>query len=123
MGYICLKNTFLQLKHYIQLIYLTSLSATCVEVYQITYGIFETINFFSRHKFSFYNFAFCRSTIPQKQFIKTIQTLHTFYKSIPNSLWFEKLHEEFGKFSLEHLQMLKLILSWDLFIEIRKFRS
>ena len=34
VGYICQKNTFLQLKH-IQRIYLTLLSTTCVKIHQI----------------------------------------------------------------------------------------
>ena len=38
MGYICLK-TSLQLKHYIQKIYLTLLSTTCVKIHQIPYVI------------------------------------------------------------------------------------
>ena len=52
MGYICPKNTFLQLKHYIQRIYLTLLSTTCVKIHQIPYVIFETISHFSRHNSS-----------------------------------------------------------------------
>ena len=48
MGYICLKTTFLHLKHYLQ-IYLTLLSTTCVKIHQIPYVIFETISHFSRH--------------------------------------------------------------------------
>ena len=48
MGYICPKNTFLQLKH-IQRIYLTLLSTTYVKTHQIPYVIFETISHFSRH--------------------------------------------------------------------------
>ena len=42
-------NTFLQLKHYIQRIYLTLFSTTCVKIYQIPYVIFETVKKFSRH--------------------------------------------------------------------------
>ena len=34
MGHICPKNTFLQLKHYIQRIYVTLLSTTCVKIHQ-----------------------------------------------------------------------------------------
>ena len=48
-GYFCPKNTFLQLKHYIERIYLTLLSTTCVKIRQITYVIFKTISHFSRH--------------------------------------------------------------------------
>ena len=46
------KNTFLQLKYYIQRIYLTLLSTTCVKIHQITYVIFETISHFSQHNSS-----------------------------------------------------------------------
>ena len=50
MGYFCPKNTFLQLKHCIQRIYLTLFSTTFVKIHQITYIIFETVNHFLRHK-------------------------------------------------------------------------
>ena len=46
------KNTFPRLKHYINKIYVTLLSTTCVKIYQITYAIFETISHFSRHNCS-----------------------------------------------------------------------
>ena len=46
------KNTFLQLKYYIQRIYLTLLSTTCVKIHQITYAMFETISYFSQHNSS-----------------------------------------------------------------------
>ena len=48
MGYIYLKNIFLQLKH-IQRISLTLLSTTCMKIHQIPYVIFDTISHFSRH--------------------------------------------------------------------------
>ena len=53
MGF-CPKNTFLQLKHYIQWIYLTlsNISTTCVKIHQITYVLFETISHFSQHNSS-----------------------------------------------------------------------
>ena len=35
-------------------------------------------------------------------------------------LWFEKWHEEFGKFSSEHLKLSKLVLSWAPFLQSRK---
>ena len=35
-------------------------------------------------------------------------------------LWFGKWHEEFGKFSSEHLKVSKLIFSWNLFLQSRK---
>ena len=53
MGYICPKNTFLQLKHQKQRIYPTLLSTT-VKTNQIPYLIFETISHFSRHNFSLF---------------------------------------------------------------------
>ena len=34
-----------------------------------------------------------------------------------NDLWFGKWHEEFAKFSSEHLKVSKLVLSWDPFVE------
>ena len=52
MSYIFPKNLFLQLKHYIQRIYLTLLSTTCVKIHQIPYVIFETISYFSGHSSS-----------------------------------------------------------------------
>ena len=33
MDYFCLKNTFLQLKHYLQMIYLSLLSTTCLKIH------------------------------------------------------------------------------------------
>ena len=38
-------------------------------------------------------------------------------------LWFRKWHEEFGKFSLEHLEVTKLRLWWDPFVQSRKCMS
>ena len=38
-------------------------------------------------------------------------------------LWFGKWHEEFGKFSSEHLKVSKLVLSWDPFVQSRKCMS
>ena len=35
-------------------------------------------------------------------------------------LWFGKWHEEYGKFSPEHLKVLKLGLWWDPFVQSRK---
>ena len=51
MSYICLKTTFLHIKHYLH-IYLTLLSTTCVKIHQISYDIFETISHFSNHNSS-----------------------------------------------------------------------
>ena len=38
-------------------------------------------------------------------------------------LWFGKWHEEFGKFSPEHLKVSKLGLWWDPFVQSRKYMS
>ena len=38
-------------------------------------------------------------------------------------LWFGKWHEEFGRFSLEHLKVSKMGLWWDPFIQSRKCMS
>ena len=38
-------------------------------------------------------------------------------------LWFEKWHEEFGKFSPEHSKVSKLGLWWDPFVQSRKCMS
>ena len=39
------------------------------------------------------------------------------------NLWFENWHEEYGKFSPEHLNVSKMGLWWDPFIQIRKCMS
>ena len=39
------------------------------------------------------------------------------------NLWFGKWHEEFGKFSAEHLEVSKLGLWWDPFVQNRKCMS
>ena len=54
--YICPKNTFLQLKHYIQRIYLTLLSTT-MKIHQIPHVIFEIMSHFSRHNLSLFFLA------------------------------------------------------------------
>ena len=38
-------------------------------------------------------------------------------------LWFGKWHEEFGKFSSEHLKVSKLVFSWDPFVQSIKCMS
>ena len=38
-------------------------------------------------------------------------------------LWFGKWYEEFGKFFSEHLKVPKLVLSWDPFVQSRKWMS
>ena len=35
-------------------------------------------------------------------------------------MWFGKWHEEFGKFSSEHLKLSKSVFSWDPFVQNRK---
>ena len=67
MGYICPKNSFLQLKHYMQRTCVTLLSTICVKIHQIPYVIFETIS----HFFT-----------TQLVWISLAQTLHTFDKNI-----------------------------------------
>ena len=69
MGYICLKTTFLHLKH-LQ-IYLTLLSTTCVKIHQIPYAIFETVS----HFFT-----------TQLVYITLAQMLHTSEKNYPIKL-------------------------------------
>ena len=57
MGYLCPKNTFFLLKHYIQRFYLTLLLPTCVKIHQITYVICEAISHFSRRNSSVFYFS------------------------------------------------------------------
>ena len=38
-------------------------------------------------------------------------------------LWFRKWHEQFGKFSSEHLKVLKVVLSLDPFAQSRKYMN
>ena len=65
MGYFCPKNTFTQLKRYIQRIYLTLLLSSCVKIHQIPCH-------FSNHKSFFTIQIVC---------IFLAQTLHTIDKS------------------------------------------
>ena len=88
MGYICPKNTFLQLKHYIQRIYLTLLSATYVKIHQIPY-----ICRFWNHKSFFTTQLVC---------IILVQILHTFDKYIPSKF-------KFPDFSLLELKYVKFL--------------
>ena len=88
MGYICLKTTFLQLKHYIQKIYLTLLSTICVKIHQISYVI---------------NHKSCFTT--QLFYIILAQTLRTFDKKIPSEC-------KFSDFSLLKLKFIKLLMSF-----------
>ena len=84
MGYICPKNKFLQLKHYIQRIYLTLLSTTGVKN---PYVIFETIIHVSPHNAFVFFLA---------------QTFHTFNKNSPSkgfALKFTKFLVSFFKVS------------------------
>ena len=90
MDYFCPKSTFLQLKHYMQRIYLILLSTTCVKIYGISYVIFETISQLSRHNSSAFFLA---------------QTLHTFNKSSPSKC-------KFSDFLLFVLESTKLPMSF-----------
>ena len=79
MGYFCAKNTFLQPKHYIQRIYLTLPSTTCVKIHQITYFSFETKSYFSRHHSSVFfslNITYFLQKQPIKVQIFTLSTAH-----------------------------------------------
>ena len=57
MGHFCPKNIFLQLKLYMQKIYVTLLSTKCVKIHQISYVIFKTISHFSRNNSSVFFFS------------------------------------------------------------------
>ena len=61
LGLLLSKNTFLQLKHYIQRIYLTLLLTTCtfnyLKIHQIAYVNFESISHFSQHTLSVFFFS------------------------------------------------------------------
>ena len=52
MSHFCPKNTFFQLKHYIQRMYLILLSITCAKIHQIFYVIIETNSPFEGHNSS-----------------------------------------------------------------------
>ena len=85
--YFCPKNTFFQLKRYIQTVYLTLVSTTCVKIHH--YVIFETISYFLRHNSSVFFLA---------------QTLHTLYNSSPSK-------RKFSDFSLLLLKFTKSPMS------------
>ena len=90
MGYFCPKNTFLQLKHYIQRIYLTLLSTTCVKIHQITYVIFETISHFSRHNSSVFfssNITYFLQKQPIKVQIFRLSTAQVKVHQIPHVIF------------------------------------
>ena len=86
MGCFCPKNTFLPLKHYIQRIYSTSLSTTCVKIHQMTYVIFETISHFSSHNPSIFlqlkHYIFSTKVAYQSE---NFQTCHCSHQNSPNS--------------------------------------
>ena len=94
MGYFCPKNTFLQLKHYIQRIYLTLLSTTCVKIHQIPYVIFETISHFSRHNSSVF-FSSNITYFLKKQLIKMqvfqLSTARINIHQIPHAIFQQKV--------------------------------
>ena len=57
----------------------------------------------------------------QKSYISWLwRVMQNFKKT---DLWFGKWHEEFGKFSSEHLKVSKLVFSWDPFVQSRKCMS
>ena len=91
MGYICPKNTSLQLKHYKQRIYTTLLSTNCVKIHQTPDVIFETIC-----KLFFMTQLVC---------IILAQTLHTFDKNVPSKC-------KFSDFPLLELKFIKFLMSF-----------
>ena len=54
LGYFFPTDTFLQIKDYIQRIYLTLLSITWVKIHQMTYAIFEIVGHFLWHNSSLF---------------------------------------------------------------------
>ena len=78
-GYFCSKSTFLQLKLYIQGIYLTVLLTTCLKIHQIPYIIFETISPFPDASPMYYfssNIAYFLQKKPiKKQIFRLFTTL------------------------------------------------
>ena len=83
MGYFCAKNTSLQLKYYVQRIYLTLLSNTYVKIHEITYVIFETVSHFSRHRSSVFFFSskhYILLTKVAHQSIKITKFFMSFFK-------------------------------------------
>ena len=85
MGHFCSKNTLLQLKHYIQRLYLTLLSTTCLKIHQILYVIFETITDLSRHN----SFVFIQLSITQQPIrvlIFRLYTAHVKIHQIPHAI-------------------------------------
>ena len=73
MGYFCLKNTFLQLKH-LQRIYPTLLSTSCMKIYQMNYFIFETICHFSRQPLSISKWKFSDLPLLALKFTKFLMS-------------------------------------------------
>ena len=58
----------------------------------------------------------------------TLETFERLDQNSPNychfwNLWFGKWHDEFGKFSSEHLQVSKFVLSRDPFVQSKKCMS
>ena len=91
MGYICPKNTFLQVKHYIQRIYLPLLSTTYVKIHQIPY-----ICQFWNHKSFFTTQLVC---------IILVKILRTFDKNIPSKF-------KFSNSSPLELKYIKFLMSF-----------
>ena len=83
------KNTFLQLKHYVQWIYLTLLSTTCVDSPIYLYHFWNYKSFFTT----------------QLLCIFLAQTFHTFFKSSPSKF-------KFSDFPLLRLNFTKFLKSF-----------
>ena len=61
-----------------------------------------------------------RGIIFQESYKSHEESCKTFRKT---DLWFGKRHDEFGKFSSQHLKVSKLVLSWDSLVQSRKCMS
>ena len=88
--YFCPKNRLLQLKHYIQRIYLTLLSTTYVKIHQIASVIFETKSSFSRHNFSVFfnsNITYFLQKQPIKEHIFRLSTARVKVHQIPDDIF------------------------------------
>ena len=114
MGYICPKNTFLQLKQ-IQRIYLTLLSTTCVKIHQIPYFIFETITYFSRQNSNVLfssNIAYFWQKYPIKVKIFRFSTARVNIHQISHAI-FKTKNESLDHSSLSWEISLQHFFSWN----------
>ena len=88
--YFCPKNRLLQLKHYIQRIYLTLLSTTYVKIHQIASVICETKSSLLRHNFSVFfssNITYFLQKQPIKEHIFRLSTARVKVHQIPDDIF------------------------------------